>query len=400
MKVFSPKFARRVAALADTTIRDTLKYASQPGIISLAGGIPNPELFPLDDVRERIGQFDDATMRRGLQYSATAGIPELRGALAKHLTQSWGREVSSDHILITTGSQQGLDIITKTFLDEGDAVLLEDPTYLAAVAVFNTNAPDFVPAALGSEGIDVSEADELMKLKKPKFAYAVPTFQNPTGIVWSPSVRQEFLAACERNDVLMVEDDPYSELYYTDHPPKPVAAYDTSGRVIYLGTFSKTLYPGLRVGFVVADPALIETFVLIKQSMDLHTSTLSQLICASCLTDSSWYDHHMQEYRSFYAKKQKELVNLLKENLPSFVEWSIPDGGLFVWLKAPGVDSRELLKKSVEAGVAFMPGYAFYAKQPQYDTLRLSFATVSYQDMEKAVKTLAETIKSTAKLVK
>lgn len=395
---FKSLFADRVTKLADPTVRDTLKYASQPGIISLAGGIPNPDLFPLDDVRNEISALlaDDTLLQRSLQYSPTPGTPELRTAIAELLTEEWGKPITPDHILITTGSQQALDLLGKTFLQAEDTVLVEDPTYLAAITAFNAYDPKYQPIALVQEGIDTTELAKQLTSTSAKLLYAIPTYQNPTGISWSAENRAEVLRQIQAHSCLLIEDDPYGKVCFESVAPKPIAAADTSGKVLYLGTFSKTLFPGLRIGYIVAEPKLIETLVLIKQSMDLHSPTFSQLIVWKMLQQKQWYQQHLQKNTHYYKKQRDALLELLAEHMPDGVTWNTPKGGLFIWLTIPGTNSDALLQAAVENGVAFMPGYPFYAGEPDLTTIRLTYATATIEQMTTAIKALAGVIKTNA----
>ncbi|MBP9820075.1 PLP-dependent aminotransferase family protein [Candidatus Woesebacteria bacterium] len=393
VKQLMPSYANRVATLADTTVRDTLRLASQPGIISLGGGIPNPTLFPLEKVRQELANLNDAELSASLQYSPTNGIAELRTVLAQHLAKTWKSKVTPEHILITTGSQQALDLIAKAFLDTGDKVVMEDPSYLVAISAFQTNAPEFLQLNLAPDGPDLVQLEQILNTENPKLLYTIPTFQNPTGFTWSDQHRMAVLSLIAKSNCLIVEDDPYSELYFHDTPPLPMAARETQGKILYLGTFSKTLMPGLRIGYVVAQPAIIEKLTLVKQSMDLHSPTLSQVLIAKLLSDEPWYQTHLNKIRAFYSQKQRILTDLLEKHLPANVQWNTPEGGLFIWLKIPSVNSQLLLEKAVQRGVAFMPGYPFYAKKPDYETIRLTFATAEETQLKQAVILLGELLK-------
>ncbi len=393
LKQHMPSYANRVATLADTTVRDTLRLASQPGIISLGGGIPNPTLFPLEKVRQILANLSDAELSASLQYSPTNGIVELRTVLAQQLAKTWKSKVTPEHILITTGSQQALDLIAKAFIDTGDKVVMENPSYLVAISAFQTNAPEFLQLNLAPDGPDLLQLEQILDTENPKLMYTIPTFQNPTGFTWSDQHRMAVLSLIARSNCLIVEDDPYSELYFHNAPPLPMAAREKNGKILYLGTFSKTLMPGLRIGYIVAQPAIIEKLTLVKQSMDLHSPTLSQMLIAKLLSDESWYQTHLNKIRAFYSQKQSILTDLLEKHLPASVQWNSPQGGLFIWLKITGINSQQLLEKAVQHGVAFMPGYPFYANKPDYETIRLTFATAEETQLKQAVILLGELLK-------
>ena len=391
-------FANRVPKLAETTVRDALKFASQPGVMSLSGGIPNPELFPLPDVRQEMNGLlaDDNLLQRALQYSPTPGIPELRETIANMLNAEWGRAITANHILITTGSQQALDLLGKTFLQQGDTVLVEDPTYLAALTAFNAYDPQYLPVELTNKGLNTKQLATQLRKPDIKLLYAIPSYQNPTGVSWSAENRAAVLQLIQDNNCLLIEDDPYGKVCFEAHPAKPISASDDSGHSIYLGTFSKTLFPGLRIGYIVAERELIETLTLIKQSMDLHSPTLSQLLIWKMLQDQSRYQQHIETITEYYRGQRDVLLSLLEKHMPANVTWNTPAGGLFIWLTAPGIKSDLLLKKAVDAGVAFMPGHPFYANQPDMSTIRLTYATATAEQMTTAITALADVIKKNA----
>lgn len=387
--------ANRVSLISDTTISKTLKYASQPGIISLAGGIPNSKLFPLDEVRAELNTLisEDELLRLSLQYSQTGGLPTLKEAIAKKTSQEWQREITSDQILITTGSQQALDLLGKAFINTNNQVIVENPTYLAAISAFKAYGPNFLTIELNDSGPDIDQLESHLEKSKPKIFYCIPTFQNPTGITWSKDRRLAAAALCREKNVTIIEDDPYSNLSFEEKMPLPIAAGDITNQTIYLGTFSKTLFPGLRIGYIIANSDLINTLTLVKQSMDLHSSTFSQLLISLMLTKPGFMENHIQNLQNYYKTSSQNMMMMLKEFMPNKVEWTVPNGGLFTWLKIPGINSLELLKKSVENGIAFMPGYPFYANEPDPTTIRLTYATATKEDMAEAIKKLAITLK-------
>lgn len=384
MKMLS--LAQRALQPIDTTIATTLKLAGQPGIISMAGGIPHPDLFPVNKIKNLIAEMLPEELQTSLQYSQTAGIPALREHLARDLSEKWGVSLTSEHILITTGSQQGIDLLGKVFLDTGDTVVVERPTYLAAIAAFKNYEAVFEEVTM--ETLSNTKALENVLSKKPKFMYIIPTFQNPTGHTWSEETREKVALAIKKTGTLIVEDNPYSELRFSENQTLPLWAH-IPNQTIYLGTCSKTLVPGLRVGYVVAQPKIIALMTMMKQSIDLHTSTFSQNLALKLMTNKNWYNSHLSRVRNHYTQKAALMEMLLTLHLHDTATWETPKGGMFFWLQTK-TNTTELLEKAVHQGVAFMPGAAFYANNPDPTTMRLSFATVSDEEMEKGIEILKE----------
>ncbi|MCL4375158.1 PLP-dependent aminotransferase family protein [Patescibacteria group bacterium] len=390
----SNNFARRVRKMADDTVVNTLKLASQPGIISLGGGLPNPDLFPVEFIRETVDRLIKENSHQVLQYGPTPGLPVLRASIASYLSQKWGRAVKPEQVLITTGSQQALDLVGKAFLDKSDWVLVENPSYLAALLAFNGYEVKYDTLQLKPGGIDSGELEKKLRSgKKYQFAYFIPTFQNPTGVTWNESVRRQTLALAKQHGLMIIEDDPYGELYFQSVPPASLAALDQGNTVIYLGTFSKTFCPGLRVGYLVADENTVATLTLIKQAMDLHSPSLSQALVAEYLQDQKTYHDQMEKIRVFYREKVRFMMKEMEKQFKNVASWTKPAGGLFTWMTVPGIDSRTFYHEAIKAGVSFMPGYPFYANRPDYSTLRLTFATVGEEQMKIALERLKRLIK-------
>lgn len=379
--------AHRATQPLDTTIARTLKLAQQPGIISMAGGIPHADLFPVNEIKQIIAEMSADELQKALQYSQTQGIPALRELLANNLSQEWGVPVSAENILITTGSQQGIDLLGKVFIDAGDTIIVERPTYLAAIAAFKNYEAVFKEVTINSTSADLGQLTNAIK-DNPKFAYFIPTFQNPTGETWNEETRQQVIENMRGTETIIVEDSPYAELRFTGRTPKPLWA-SLPEQTVYLGTYSKTLVPGLRVGFAVSKPEIIQLMANMKQSTDLHTSTLSQVLALKLMADISWYESHLERVRNHYKQKATQMNTLLTTHLKDKAQWEMPKGGMFFWLQTK-VNTTDLLEKTVTKGLAFMPGAAFYANNPDATTLRLSFATVSDEDMEKGIMILKE----------
>ncbi|MBU1084975.1 MAG: PLP-dependent aminotransferase family protein [Candidatus Beckwithbacteria bacterium] len=385
------KMADRVKRLVDPTVQNTLKMASQPGIISLAGGMPNPKLFPITEIGLAMDKILKYQGERILQYSRTGGTTELKKIIAGRLSDKWQKQVNEDEVLITTGSQQALDLLGKAFLDKNDLVITENPTYLVAISAFNGYEVKYATVELLEDGVDINQLENIInKFKgKIKFIYVIPTFQNPSGVCWSNWTRKKVIALIRKNNCILIEDDPYSELYFDKKPPQSLAVYSHKDLVIYLGTFSKTLCPGLRIGYIVANKELINKLCLIKQGMDLHSPTLSQAIVANLLKNKKNYNIHLKKLRKYYKSNCCFMLKCLSKYLKNKAYWTVPMGGLFVWVTIPGVDCRKFYQKSILNGVAFMPGYAFYATKTKNDTIRLSYATVTKNEINEGIKKLS-----------
>lgn len=388
------KFAQRVKKLIDPTLENSFKLASKLGIISLANGMPDPELFPIKEIDLAIKKLLKNDGKKILQYGQTAGILELRKAIAQYYSNKWNKNISFDEVLVTTGSQQALDLLGKTFLEKDDYVITENPTYFVALSAFNGYEVQYKTIQLKEDGVDIKQLENhLIKNKeKIKFIYIIPTFQNPSGNCWSEDVRKKVIKLIAKYNCLLIEDDPYSELYFNNQSPHSLISLDRQGLVIYLGTFSKTFCPGLRIGYIIGQKELIEKLSLIKQGMDLHSPTLSQYLIYEFVKDEPKFNMHINKIRLHYKEKCQYMLKCLDKYLQNGATWTNPQGGVFIWLTIPGVDCRKLYKKAIAHGLAFMPGYPFYANQPKFDTIRLAFATLSNEEIEKGIKILRDLI--------
>ncbi len=375
-------FALRLQNVETSAIRELFKLLGKPGIISFAGGFPDPALFDVAGIREAsLLALSDATAGPVLQYGATEGWNPLREALSVHMAKK-GITARPDEIITTTGSQQALDLIGKTMIDPGDKVIVEGPTFLATIQCFRLYGADIVSAPIDADGVKVDELENLIVEHKPKFIYLVPTFGNPSGAMLSLARRKRVLELAAQYKVLVVEDDPYGELYFGEVPPPPSMlslSSEVSGSrewIAYCGSFSKVLSPGLRVGWMIAQPQLLANAVMCKQFSDAHTSNLTQAIAAQYL-GLNRMDAALAVVRKTYAERAQTMADCLKKDLGDAITFSQPQGGMFFWtrLTAPGADAAEFAKRAIEKLVAFVPGAPFYATNPDRATLRLSFAT-------------------------
>ena len=379
--------ARRAHKMNPSVIREILKVTEKPGIISFAGGLPSPKTFPVDAFAEACATVLKTDGRSALQYAASEGLPALREWIARHMP--W--EVSPDQVLITTGSQQGLDLVAKVLIDEGSTVLVETPTYLGALQAFMPMEPRIVSVDSDADGIDI---DDLQK-KAPgaRFLYVLPNFQNPTGRSMSEARRQALVESARAAGLPIVEDNPYGDLWFDQPPPAPLTSRNPEG-CIYLGSFSKVLAPGLRLGYVIAPKAIMPKLLQAKQAADLHSPSFNQRMVAEVLKDG-FIDRHVPTIRALYKAQCHAMLDALQTEMSGLqVQWNSPDGGMFLWVRLPaGLNAIDLLPKAVDKGVAFVPGSAFFADAPDPRTLRLSFVTASEDQIRIGVRALADTIR-------
>jgi 2-aminoadipate transaminase len=383
------EFSSRVAGLQSSAIREILRVVNRPDIISFAGGLPAPELFPLERIAAAAQEvLGEPGGRQALQYSETEGHPVLRERIAERLPHPAG-QWAADNVLITQGSQQGLDLLAKLFVDAGDEILVESPSYLGALQVFRFFGARITFLPCDEEGL-LPEPLAAALLRRPKMLYVTPTFQNPSGLCYSAERRAVIRALLENSEVLLVEDDPYRELWYDEAPPAPLGAGRDPGHTVYLGSFSKTAAPGLRMGYLLAAPELRQRCVQVKQATDLQTNTLGQHLLLRLLSDES-FDGHLNMLRKAYGARRDTMEIALREQLGDRLVWRRPLGGMFFWARlADGSDARELLPKALAEGLAFVPGGEFHADGSGLDTLRLNFTHTEESRLAEGVTRLAK----------
>jgi 2-aminoadipate transaminase len=381
--------ARRAGRLNPSTIRELLKLTERPGIIGLAGGLPSADTFPVAALRDACAEVLEQRPREALQYGASEGFGPLREWVAAELAAQ-GLPAEAGRVLITSGSQQGLDLVGKVLLDPGSAVAVESPTYLGALQAFAPYEPEFVALEGDDEG---PLPASLAARRGARFAYLLPNFQNPTGRCLGAGRREALAEAAQAAGLPVVEDNPYGELWYDAPPPPPLAAR-LGEQAVYLGSFSKVLAPGLRLGYVLAPPALFGTLLQAKQAADLHTPSFNQRIVHAVLA-SGMLPAHVAATRARYREHRDAMAAALAAHMPAGVRWQVPSGGMFFWLSLPeGLDAAALLPRAVDAGVAYVPGGSFFAHGGHAHTLRLSFVTVPPAQIANGVAALARVLRA------
>ena len=389
------QMAARAAKMNPSVIREILKVAEKPGIISFAGGLPSPKTFPVDEFLAACHKVlkgnGDAFSRAALQYSASEGYGPLCDMVAAGLP--W--KVKPEDILITTGSQQGLDLVAKVLIDKGSRVLVETPTYLGALQAFMPMEPEIYSVASDDEGVlmDDLKRKASQGADKARFIYLLPNFQNPTGRSMSEARRVELAQTAAEIGLPIVEDNPYGDLWFDAPPPLPMTARNPEG-CIYLGSFSKVLAPGLRLGFLIAPPALMPKLLQAKQAADLHSPGFNQRLIAEVM-QGGFLDRHVPTIRALYKSQRDAMLAALAREMKGLdVSWNTPAGGMFLWVRLPaGMDAVALLAKAVDKGVAYVPGSPFFADNPDPRSLRLSFVTASVEQIDTGMKGLAAAIR-------
>ncbi|MGA8575355.1 MAG: PLP-dependent aminotransferase family protein [Candidatus Cybelea sp.] len=390
------RFAQRTAHLRASTIREMLKVTQQPDVISFGGGLPAPELFPTQGIADAARAVMERVGPAALQYSVTEGIPEMRIWVAERLTRRFGRIFDAESVTIVNGSQQGLDLVGKIFLDPGDHVALEDPSYLGAIQAFDAYQTRYVTVDTDEEGLIPDSLERVLERADPfpKFLYLVPNFQNPTGRTLSRRRREVVVGICEHFGLPIVEDDPYGELRFEGNDLPSLISYETTAPIIYSGTGSKILAPGMRIAWlVIADEEIREKIVLAKQGADLHSGTFSQYVFHEYASDGNAFDSHVRRIAETYARRCIVMAEALAEFMPEGVRFTRPSGGMFLWVTVPEVDTAKLLRISAESKVVFVPGVNFYPARNVHDGMRLNFSNASEKNIRLGVERLGHALR-------
>ena len=400
--LWKERFAQRTQRITASMIRELLKLTEHPDIISFGGGLPAPDVFPVEEVRAATDRVLTDHPATALQYTTTEGYRPLRELLVRHMGR-YGVEVKPENVLVTSGSQQALDLIGKLLINPGDRVLVEAPTYLGALQAFNAYQADYLPVPVDDDGMDIGALDDQMRAG-PKFVYALPNFQNPAGVTLSLARRNRLVEHAASLGIPIVEDDPYGQLRFEgEHLPSLVkldaethgcsrGERTFTGNVLYLSTLSKTLAPGLRVAWVVAPEVVISKLVQIKQGADLHSSTFCQYVAYE-VAKGGFLDRHVRRIRSVYGERRDAMLRALDRYAPPGVRWTKPGGGLFLWATLPeGFDTLKLLDDAIAEKVAYVPGVAFYPCGGGERTMRLNFSYATPEVIEEGIQRLCKVI--------
>ena len=389
------QFSNLAMNLKASEIRELLKLTTMPEIISFAGGLPAPELFPTEDLKK----VDEAVLTKegqaALQYGTTEGYTPLREQIAGRMKKSFMVDCTPENIVITSGSQQGLSLLAQIFRNPGDVVLVESPTYLGAINAFKLCGPEFVEVPTDDKGIIPEELEKILAKygDRVRMMYVIPEFQNPTGITWPMERRKAFMDIINRYDFPVLEDDPYGELRFDGDKVPSLKSMDTKGNIIFLGSFSKILMPGLRIAWMVADPTIIDKVVKLKQTVDLQSSSFGQRQ-TSFFIDMYDLDAHVAKIKELYKKRRNLMCDSMKEYFPEGITFTYPEGGLFTWVTLPeGMDAKELMPKVLAKNVAYVPGGPFYPHGGNANHFRLNYSNMPEERIVEGIKRLAEVLK-------
>jgi len=394
------RYAQRTQRMGSSAIRELLKYTEKPDIISFAGGLPSPDVFPVEEFNAACDRVLQKQGAMALQYSITEGYLPLREMIARHSAR-YGIKITTENVLITSGSQQALDLLGKILIDPGDRILVESPTYLAAIQAWNAYGAEFITVPMDDDGMNTDYLEEALRAG-PKFIYVLPNFQNPTGVTLSMERRWKLIELADQYGVPIVEDDPYGQLRYEGEHLPSIVVLDSQfrddgtpcyrGNVIYLSTFSKTLAPGLRLGWVVAPAEVIGKLVQAKQGADLHTATFNQVVAYE-VSRGGFLDRHIHTIRDVYGERRDLMLAAMDRDFPPEVNWTHPQGGLFLWGVLPTyMDAKDLLTTCLEKKVAFVPGEPFHPTGGGKNTMRINFSNATHEEINQGIKRLGTAI--------
>lgn len=402
-KNWTTRYAKRTEAMAGSAIRELLKVSQKPGIISLAGGLPSPDAFPIEEITNSYVTVLAEQGTKAMQYNTTEGYQPLREWLAEFSSNEHGIKISADNIIITSGSQQLMDLLGRIMLDPFDKVMVEAPTFLGGLQAWKAYQAEFISVGMDNEGILIDEVEEGLK-QNPKFIYTIPTFQNPTGITYSLERRKKFIELVSKSNAIVLEDNPYGYLRFNGEKETSLLTLDyqmnkhtdfNMGNIIYTSTFSKILAPGLRIAWAIAPKNVIEKLVIAKQGADLQSSTINQFLIYE-MAKTGVLEKHIPNIIKIYTKRRDVMLEELEKNFPKNTSWTFPDGGLFLWVTLPEhVDTSPLLSIAVESeNVAFVPGAPFFTNGKGKNALRLNYSNASEDMIREGIQRLAKVIKT------
>lgn len=386
-------FAKRMCYIKASEIREILKVTEEEDVISFAGGLPAPEFFPIEEI-SLINQIVlNKAGTKALQYTTTEGYAPLRDWIANRMNVRLGTTFDKDNILITHGSQQGLDLSGKVFLDEGDIVLCESPTYLAAISAFKTYGCNFIEISTDEDGMIMTDLEATLgNTPNVKLIYVIPTFQNPTGKTWSLERRRQLAELSAKYNVAVIEDNPYGELRFEGKPLPSIKSFDTRGNILCTGSFSKIFCPGFRIGWIAGDKDIIRKYVLVKQGTDLQCNTIAQMTISEYLNKYD-IDMHIKKIIEVYKRRRDTAMRSIKCYFPNNIKFTHPNGGLFTWIELPeGISARNILAKCLEKKIAFVPGGSFYPNKNKENTFRINFSNMPEDRIEKGLRIIGKIV--------
>jgi len=388
------KFAKRMEGLKGSEIRELLKLTEKPEVISFAGGLPAPELFPIEEMKYISKVVLEESGAQALQYSTTEGFSPLREQIAKRMNSKNKTNITKDNILITNGSQQGLDFAGKIFLDEGDVVLCESPSYLGAINAFKSYNPKFLEVPTDKDGMIMEELDKILQTtENVKMIYVIPDFQNPTGKTWPIERRKKFIEVISKYEIPVIEDNPYGELRFEGESLPSLKSMDKKGLVIFLGTFSKIFCPGYRIGWTCASQEILKKFIFVKQGADLQASTISQREISKFIELYN-LDEHVNKIKEVYLIRRDLMLNTMKEEFPEGIKYTHPEGGLFTWVELPKhLDSRVIMQDCLKNNVAYVPGGSFFPNGGKENCFRLNYSNMPEDRIVEGIKRLGNVLK-------
>lgn len=391
-------YADRMRDVKPSDIREILKYAVMPEIISFAGGLPAPELFPVEEIKEAACRLFDEAGQAALQYGPTDGYYKLREQIAERMSNKNGIKTDSSNILLTTGSQQGLDLAARIFVNPGDVMILESPSYLGAINAFVPCRPNFVECPTDDNGLIMEELEKILATtENVKLIYVIPDFQNPSGRSWPLERRQKFMEIITKYEIPVLEDNPYGELRFRGEYLPSLKSMDKKDLVIYLGTFSKIWSPGIRLGWVCAGKAYLEKFNLLMQAACLQSSTTTAMLCSKYL-ELYDIDEHVEKIRKVYKHRCDVMIEAIQKYFPEGVKYTIPDGGLFTWVELPDyIDTKVMAPEAIEQKVAYVPGIGFFPNKNKHNCMRLNYSNMPDERIVEGIKRLAQVIKNNMK---
>ena len=390
--MFEKYFSERIKSTPSSFIREILKVTQKPEIISFAGGLPNPISFPQEELKISMNRIAEMYGAKIYQYSTTLGLDTLRQYIVDRYKKLWNMDISIENIIITTGSQQALDLIGKVFINEGDNVMVEKPSYLGLLQSFCVYQANFVTTKLNDDGLDIDDLKNTLKTYNPKLAYLIPNFQNPTGLTYTAENRKAVFDLIKDEDMLLIQDDPYGELRFEDTPRIPYIGLNQTEKNLYLGSFSKIVTPGMRLGYIIANKEIIRMLETAKQAADLHSNIFGQYLISDYLYNND-LDKHIEKIKKLYKTQALAMVNTMEEYFPKNVKFTRPKGGMFTWVTLEeGKDVMKLFDKAIAKNVAFVPGHPFYVNPKTVNTLRLNYTNANSETIKEGIKRLAEAL--------